>query len=323
VKDFAPYPDLWRRSGAPEAPRGPGGATYTDGRPAGFGSFGGVADPADAPQGAPDRSDGAHVADARRGPGGATYTGRITGFGTVGCIAMLAAALAAPAALAASNPNSAPLPGETVVMLHGLGLGNWAMSRLARDLRAGGYRVVNRSYPSRSVPFEELAADWLPRLLAESGADRACRLHFVTHSMGGIVVRAYLARERPANLGRIVMLAPPHHGSAVVDHIRDWWLFRLFTGVNGRRLGTDPASFPLGLPPWDPAIELGIIAGSRSLNPVFSAWIGGESDGKVSVASSRLPGMRDHLVLPHSHTWLQYRRDTCEAVARFLRAGRF
>jgi triacylglycerol lipase len=278
VKDFAPYPDLWRRSGAPEA---------------------------------------------RRGPGGTTYTGRIPGFGTVGCIAMLAAALAAPAAPAASNTDSVPLPGETVVMLHGVGLGSWAMARIAGHLRSEGYRVVNRSYPSRTVPLERLADTWLPRLLEETGAAAAPRLHFVTHSMGGLVVRAHLAQARPPNLGRIVMLAPPHHGSEVVDHVGGWWAFRFFTGINGPRLGTGPASFALGLPQWDPAVELGIIAGSRSLNPVFSAWIAGESDGKVSVASSRLPGMRDHLVLPHSHTWLQYRRDTCVAVAQFLRAGRF
>jgi pimeloyl-ACP methyl ester carboxylesterase len=160
-------------------------------------------------------------------------------------------------------------------------------------------------------------------MLEETGATRAPRLHFVTHSMGGIVVRAYLAQARPPNLGRVVMLAPPHHGSAVVDHIRDGWLFRIFTGVNGPRLGTDPASFPLGLPRWDPSIDLGILAGSRTLNPVFSAWLGGDNDGKVSVASTRLAGMSDHRVLAHSHTWLQYRRETAVHVAHFLRQGRF
>ena len=219
---------------------------------------------------------------------------------------------------------------DTVVLLHGLGLGRWALARREHHLRAEGYRTVNLTYPSRTVPIEQLAAEWLPAQLRNRGVDTAPRVHFVTHSMGGIVLRAWLREEQkkngghpPAYLGRVVMLAPPHQGSAVADRLHLFPPFRWFTGVNGARLGTGADSVPRSLGPWPAEVELGIIAGDRSLNPLFSAWLAGANDGKVSVASTRLAGMRDHLVLPHSHTWLQWRADTAGAVSRFLRQGRF
>ncbi|MGC4072045.1 MAG: alpha/beta fold hydrolase [Nibricoccus sp.] len=211
---------------------------------------------------------------------------------------------------------------ETVVLLHGLGLNRLAMARLACALRRDGYRVINVSYSSRSVPLEELASTWLPETLRAHNADTAPRLHFVTHSMGGILLRLYLRDQRPANLGRLVMLAPPNHGSEVAEKLRGNAVFRLFTGVNGRRLGTGTESLPLQLGPLNDA-DLGIIAGSQSLNPLFSAWIGRPSDGKVAIESTKLEGMRDHLVLPISHTWLQYRTPVIAQVSAFLRTGSF
>ena len=219
---------------------------------------------------------------------------------------------------------------DTVVLLHGLGLGRWAMARLERSLRAEGYRTVNLTYPSRSLPLEQLAAEWLPAQLRSRGVAAAPHFHFVTHSMGGIVLRAWLREAQrknggrpPAGLGRVVMLAPPNQGSAVADRLRCFPPFRWFTGVNGIRLGTGADSLPRALGPWPAAVDLGIIAGDRTLNPLFSAWLDGANDGKVSVASTRLTGLRDHLVLPHSHTWLQWRADTARAVGHFLQHGRF
>jgi pimeloyl-ACP methyl ester carboxylesterase len=223
-------------------------------------------------------------------------------------------------------PTAAPdsFVGETVVLLHGLGLRSWAMARLARALRADGYRVINLTYPSRTMPLEELAGTWLPAQLQAAGLAAAVKVNFVTHSMGGIVVRFYL-RYHPAHLpGRVVMIAPPNQGSEVVDHLRGFAPFRWFTGLNGRRLGTDAASAPHQLGPWPAgAGELGIIAGDRTFNPLFSAWLGGPNDGKVSVARARLEGMSDFIVLPHSHTWLQWAGGTAGQVKAFLRGGKF
>jgi hypothetical protein len=244
-------------------------------------------------------------------------------------------------------PATRPLPGETVVLLHGLGLGSWAMKRFEHALRREGYQVVNLSYGSRWTPLEQLAGSWLPRMLHDTGADTAPRLHFVTHSMGGIVLRLWLYQQTAAithapdpgataatfpsplvaphhRLGRIIMLAPPNAGSEVADHLRGFPPFRWFTGVNGARLGTGPDSLPRSLGPWPASAgELGVIAGDHSFNPLFSAWLPGPDDGKVSVASTRLAGMSDFLVLRHSHTWIQWRRETVRQTCAFLRDGHF
>jgi hypothetical protein len=149
---------------------------------------------------------------------------------------------------------------DIVVLLHGLGLGGWAMARLERSLRAEGFRTVNLTYPSRTLSLEQLAAEWLPAQLRARGIAAAPRVHFVTHSMGGIVLRAWLREEQrkndgrpPAGLGRVVMLAPPNQGSAVADRLRRFPPFRWFTGVNGARLGTGANSVPRALGPWDRA----------------------------------------------------------------------
>lgn len=227
-------------------------------------------------------------------------------------------------------PAAAHAEKETVVLLHGLGLGSWAMARLGHALERDGYRVVNLTYPSRSVPLETLARDWLPAQLRTHEIASAPRLHFVTHSMGGILVRTWLDQQLrtgttlPANLGRVVMIAPPNQGSAVAEKLQNFPPFRWFTGVNGRRLGTNPTSLPRTLGPWPAAVgQLGVIAGDRSLNPLFSAWLTGPNDGKVAVASTHLTGETAHRVLHHSHTWLQWHADTAHAVSTFLSTGRF
>jgi triacylglycerol lipase len=222
---------------------------------------------------------------------------------------------------ALSNATTSASAPDTVLLLHGLGLNRLAMARLACALRRDGYRVINVSYPSRSVSLEDLASTWLPDLLRAHKTDTAPRLHVITHSMGGILLRLYLRDQRPANLGRLVMIAPPNHGSEVAEKLRENCFFRLFTGKNGRRLGTGPESLPLTLGPLD--ADLGIIAGSRSLNPLFSSWIARPSDGKVAIESTKLEGMKDHLILPISHTWLQYRRPVITQVRAYLRDGKF
>jgi hypothetical protein len=143
--------------------------------------------------------------------------------------------------------------------------------------------------------------------------------------MGGIVLRQWIASQPPAvNLGRVVMLAPPNAGSEVSDRLANFPPYRWFIGVNARRLGTRVTDLPRSLGPWPAgAPPLGIIAGDRSVNPLFSAWLPGPDDGKVTVASTRLAGMADFVVLHHSHTWLAWRADTAGQVVSFLREGRF
>ena len=210
---------------------------------------------------------------------------------------------------------------ETVVLLHGVAMPALVMHRVARTLECEGYRVVNLGYPSRTLPIEQIAADFLPAQLAARGVAAAPRLHFVTHSMGSLVLRLYLRDHRPANLGRVVMLGPPNHGSRAADHAAQLAFFRLVAGRNVARRGTGPQAIAktLGLADYD----LGIIAGNRSNNPLFARWLDAPNDGAVAVESARLEGMKDFIILPYSHTPMLWRSAVLAQISLFLRSGRF
>lgn len=212
---------------------------------------------------------------------------------------------------------------DTVVLLHGLGRGPASMSRLARDLRADGFEVHNLAYPSQRADIRALADTTLGPVFAAPSTDGA-RIHIVTHSLGGILVRQYLHDHgTPASLGRVVMLAPPNAGSELVDRLRTWSLYRRLNGPAGLQLGTDDASVPRALGPLPVGTEVGVIAGNVSLNPLFSALISGPDDGKVSVARTHVAGETGHLTVPYSHTWLMWRRPVPTAIRTFLHTGHF
>ncbi len=208
---------------------------------------------------------------------------------------------------------------ECVVTLHGLGRTRFSMALLASRLEDAGYAVHNIGYRSRSAAIETLAG-------AVGEGFAACRrdghrpVHFVTHSLGGILVRTWLQRGLPTDLGRVVMLAPPNHGSAVADRARDAAWFRWLTGPAGQALGTGEDALPRRLAPL--RIEVGVIAGTADY-PVFSAWIPGPDDGLVAVDSTRLEGMRDFLVVRHGHTFIMNSRDVARQTIAFLRDGTF
>ncbi len=208
---------------------------------------------------------------------------------------------------------------ECVVTLHGLGRTRLSMALLASRLAEAGYAVHNLGYPSRSATIETLATV-VGEGLAACRRDGRRPVHFVTHSLGGILVRAWFQRGLPADLGRIVMLAPPNQGSAIVDRARDAAWFRWFTGPAGQALGTGEGALPRRLAPLP--VDVGVIAGS-AVYPVFSAWIPGPDDGLVAVASTRLAGMRDFLILPHGHTFIMNSREVARQTLAFLRDGAF
>ena len=208
---------------------------------------------------------------------------------------------------------------ECVILLHGLGRTSSSMGKLAAAFSEQGFAVANVDYPSRDFTIEQLAPLAIEKGLASCPADS--RIHFVTHSLGGILVRYYLEGHEIPGLGRVVMLAPPNNGSEVVDRLRDTVGFEAINGPAGMQLGTDKDSIPAKLGAVD--YEVGIIAGSETFNPLLSQFLPNPDDGKVSVDNTKVDGMTDFIVLPHSHPFIMRAPAVIDQALSFVKTGNF
>ncbi len=211
--------------------------------------------------------------------------------------------------------------GDHVVLLDGIAHDGRDMRALGNFLSGQGFRVVAIGYPSTRHPIERLATEYVPMRMRKFIPEDGRPIHFVTHSMGGIVLRRMLAEKPLPRLGRAVQIAPPNHGSPVADFLRDIAAYRWYFGPAGQQLGTGADSVPLNLPPAD--FDVGVIAGNVSVDPWFDPLFDSPHDGKVSVASARLEGMRDFIAVPHSHYFIHRRRPVHELALKYLRTGRF
>jgi pimeloyl-ACP methyl ester carboxylesterase len=217
---------------------------------------------------------------------------------------------------------AAPAPGnECVVLLHGLGRTEFSMWRIERELRADGYIVINETYPSITKDIPQLS-EHVGTAVQSCRRAGATSIHFVTHSMGGILVRMYFQSHRVAEAKRMVMLGPPNHGSEVVDEHHDAWWFRTATGPAGQQLSTmGDSSILTTLKPIP--LEIGIIAGTKSIDPLLDSSLPKPNDGKVSVQSAMLAEMRDFITMEEDHTFMMYSMPVIRQVRLFLRTGKF
>ena len=209
--------------------------------------------------------------------------------------------------------------GELVVVLHGLNRTSRAMEKMAAALAQEGYTVLNCNYPSRTASIATLAEgvhqDITP-YLADAEA-----VHFVTHSMGGIVLRQMLQEHPLPNMGRAVMLAPPNQGSELTDALGAWRVYRWVNGPSGDELGTTTNSIHHRL--GTPEFPLGVIAGDRTLNPLYSWIIPGADDGKVAIERTKVEGMADFRCLHVTHTWMMRNPQVIRQTIHFLKNACF
>ncbi len=219
-------------------------------------------------------------------------------------------------------PRHPPTRNACVLLVHGLARSSFSMRKIEHALREKGFAVIDIDYASTRESISEVARGVVAQTVARCERDGFERIHFVTHSMGAIVVRSYLQNGRLPRGSRIVMLAPPNGGSELADWALDKYprLSRL-AGPNIRQLGTDEGARVSRLAPIEP--QVGILIGKKSRNPYFSRILPGSDDGRVSVEKAKLEGMKDFLVMPCNHTTILFDREVRRQVVHFLEKGWF
>jgi len=218
-------------------------------------------------------------------------------------------------------PSVQALADDCVILLHGLARTASSMEKLQNHLEQAGYRVVNVDYESRKHAVEQLANMAIGEGLQQCHKQSVERIYFVTHSLGGILVRQYLNQHRIPELSRVVMLGPPNQGSEVVDKLRNMPGFEALNGPAGLQLGTGETDIPRQLGPVD--FELGVIAGTQSINLILSTYLPATDDGKVTVKSAQVEGMQDFITLPVTHPMMMKNASVIAQILHFLQHGAF
>ena len=210
---------------------------------------------------------------------------------------------------------------DGIIYLHGIGRSGSCMASLEREARSHDFRTLIIDYPARRHDLSSLA-DYVEKVAAPWIDALEGSLHLVTHSMGGLVARAWLTRYRRAKLGRVVMLAPPSQGSEIADLLAPTGVFRAVYGPAGMQLTTRQSAALVALL-GRVDYPLGIIAGRRSFDPLGWLVLPKPNDGRVSVERTKLEGMADHIILPVTHTFLTHDPIVIEQTYAFLMEGRF
>lgn len=210
---------------------------------------------------------------------------------------------------------------DRVLLLHGIARTSASLAKLARSIDAAGFATLNLDYPSRKQSLADLA-EHVHKEAAPFLAQPGGQVHIVTHSMGGLLARAYIARYRPPTLGRVVMLGPPNAGSELADLLARRRLYLGYFGPAGQQLGTDPKgklSRLFGVVDY----PVGVIAGDRALDLLGWLLLPRPNDGRVSVDRTRVAGMAEHLTVHATHALMMRNSGVIRHTIQFLRHGRF
>lgn len=219
---------------------------------------------------------------------------------------------------AQNNKSTSP---EVVIVLHGIAKTNRITYLLSKRIANAGFDVYNITYPSTKFTIQELA-DFLNNKINELSINKKKRVNIVGHSMGGLITRVYINKYKPKNIHRVVMIGTPNHGSELADKLKDWKIYKLKFGTkSGRQLGTDleGLSEELGKVNYD----LGIIAGISKTSPILSLMLPNDDDGIVSVESTKLDGMKEHIIMNFAHTPGIMYKSVADQTINYLKNGKF
>lgn len=215
--------------------------------------------------------------------------------------------------------------GDYVILIHGIYNLGFCMKKIARTLEEAGYIVIHFKYKARRQSIDAIAESLLPKFITRHCTDAKKKINFVTHSVGGLILRRYLDQNKLLQLGRVVMIAPPNQGSELTNFFKSYMntIYKFLFGPVGQQLGTGKNDYVHKVLKPSVNYDLGIIAGQGSLSPLSFLLIHGPSDGMVSVESTKLEGMKDHLIIPASHNLMLFFDFTARKVLKFLRDGMF
>lgn len=203
---------------------------------------------------------------------------------------------------------------ETVVLVHGLWVRGWVMALLGLQLRRRGFHTIIFSYPSMRASLSQNALS-LSRFVAGIAAPR---IHFVGHSLGGLLALQMLVEYPEPRAGRVLLLGSPYHASYAASKLARIMPGRWLIGHSmGQWLSTK-------IPACPQQHEIGSIAGCMSLG--IGKLLGGlphPNDGVVTVEETRLPAASDHVVLNVNHTGMLFSAGVARQVCAFLRQGHF
>lgn len=209
---------------------------------------------------------------------------------------------------------------ETVILLHGILRSDRSMAKIAKLLKRQGYDVVNIHYPSRKYRIEKLIDLIHPEIVAAQKLQPE-KIHMIGHSMGNLLIRAYINKYKPQKLGNVVMLAPPNHGSEVADFWMNIGLYKWIFGPAGQQLGTDQTDLLPILGEVD--YTVGVIAADWNNDPISAFMLPKGNDGKVSIASTKLAQQTDHIVMHGTHSFLMYQQKVIDQAIYFLQNSQF
>ena len=209
---------------------------------------------------------------------------------------------------------------DYVVLLHGIARTKGSMEGMGEALSQKGYVVINIDYESRKKKIEKLIVD-VRKEIVKYNIPETKKINFIGHSMGGLVIRAYINKYKPKNIGKVVMLGTPNQGSEVADFLVDNYFYKTFYGKAGQELVTDQSDFKKIFGTVD--YELGVIAGNCTIDPVSSFIIPGDDDGKVAIAKTKIKGMKDHITLCATHSFMPSNKQVKQQTKYFLEHGKF
>jgi len=210
---------------------------------------------------------------------------------------------------------------ECIILIHGLARTSRCMEKAERIFYSYGYKVININYPSRKKDISLITRENILPYIKQCESKNYQKIHFLTHSMGAILLRHYFSDHSLKNIGKTVMLAPPNKGSEIIDKLGHLKLFYYLNGPAGLQLGTAKNSMPNQLGKL--TFETGIIAGDKTINPLLSLLIPGKNDGKVAVERAKMQGMKDFIVVPSSHSFIMQNTAVINQALYFIQHGKF